>query len=134
LKTFSSARALSKEKNFSDGDLEGLMRWVLSETHAFKSVLSACEDNCACIGARSTALVLLKAMCNHIRVCTDPDFRVSIDHVRRSTIEALEWSKKFLYEIWKRDRKEIIIEESIKNREKLCTLLPSPLPSWVCTY
>jgi hypothetical protein len=38
LKTFSSAGALSKEKNFFDGDLEGLMRWVLSEIRAFKSV------------------------------------------------------------------------------------------------
>jgi uncharacterized coiled-coil DUF342 family protein len=47
LKTFSSARALSKEKNFLDGDLEGLMRWVLSETRAFKGVLSAREDYCA---------------------------------------------------------------------------------------
>jgi hypothetical protein len=41
LKTFFSVRALSKENNFSDGDLEGLMWWVLSETCAFKSVLSA---------------------------------------------------------------------------------------------
>jgi uncharacterized coiled-coil DUF342 family protein len=41
LKTFSSVDALSKENNFSDGDLEGLMRWVLSETRAFKSVLLA---------------------------------------------------------------------------------------------
>jgi molecular chaperone GrpE (heat shock protein) len=39
LKTFSSTGALCKEKNFSDGDLEGLMSWVLSETPAFKSVL-----------------------------------------------------------------------------------------------
>jgi hypothetical protein len=29
LKTFSSAEALSKEKIFLHGDLEGLMRWVL---------------------------------------------------------------------------------------------------------
>jgi hypothetical protein len=51
LKTFSSAGALSKENNFLDGDLEGLTRWVLSETRAFKSVLSAQEDYCAWIGA-----------------------------------------------------------------------------------
>jgi hypothetical protein len=50
LKTFSSVGALSKEKNFLDGDLEGLKRWVLSETHAFKGVLSAREDYCAWIG------------------------------------------------------------------------------------
>jgi hypothetical protein len=40
LKTFSSTGAPSKEI-FLDGDLEGLMRQVLSETHAFKGVLSA---------------------------------------------------------------------------------------------
>jgi hypothetical protein len=61
LKTFFSVGDLSKEKNFSDGDLEGLMRWVLSETRAFKSVLSSREDYCPWIGARSTDSVLLKA-------------------------------------------------------------------------
>jgi hypothetical protein len=105
------------------------MRWVLSETRAFKSVLSAREDCCAWIGARSTASVLLKARCNHVRACTYPNFKVSADHVRRSTVEALEWSKKFLSKIWKRGGKELSIEEYIKNREKVCTLLPSSLPS-----
>jgi hypothetical protein len=56
------------------------MWWVLSETCAFKSVLSAREDYCEWIGARSTTLVLLKVGCNHVKVCTD-DFRVSADHV-----------------------------------------------------
>jgi hypothetical protein len=46
LKTFSSIRALSKEKNFSDGDLEDLMRPMISETNAFKSVLSARGSLC----------------------------------------------------------------------------------------
>jgi hypothetical protein len=50
------------------------MRWVLSETHAFKSVLSIREDYCAWIDARSTASVLLKAECNHVRACTNLDF------------------------------------------------------------
>jgi hypothetical protein len=36
LKTFSLTGATSKEKNFLDGDLEGLMQWVLSETRATK--------------------------------------------------------------------------------------------------
>jgi hypothetical protein len=36
---------------------------------------------------------------------------------------------KNLFEILKTGRKEISIEESIKNREKVCTLLPSSLPS-----
>jgi hypothetical protein len=90
---------------FSDGDLEGLMRWVLSKTRAFKGILSAREDYCAWIGAWSTALVLLKAMCNHVRDCTGPDFRVSADHVRRSSIKASKLSKKFLSEISKRGEK-----------------------------
>jgi hypothetical protein len=105
------------------------MRWVLSETRGFKSVLSARENYCAWIGAQSTDLVLLKVRCNHVRVCTDLDFIVSADHVRRSTVKALEWTKKFLSEIWKRDGKEISIKKSIKNREKVCTLLPLTLPS-----
>ena len=57
------------------------MMWVLSETYAFKSVLSAQDDYCAWIGIRSTASILLKARCNHVKVCTDPDLRVPADHV-----------------------------------------------------
>jgi hypothetical protein len=93
LKTFSSAGATSREKNFADG--EGLMWWVLSETRAYKSILSAREDYCAWIGTRSTALVLLNAGCNHVRTCTDLDFKVFVDHIRRSTGEASDWSKFF---------------------------------------
>jgi hypothetical protein len=59
---------------------------------------------------------MLKAVCDYVRDCTDPDFRVSADHVQRSNVEALEWSKKFLSEIWRRGGKELSIEESIKNR------------------
>jgi hypothetical protein len=129
LKTFSSAEALPKEKKLLDGDLEGLMRWVLSDISAFKGVLSAREDYCSWIGARSTALVLLKVGCNHVRDYTDLDFSVSADHVQRSTIEPSEWSKKFLSEIWKRDEKELNIEESINNREKVSTMSPSSLAS-----
>jgi hypothetical protein len=103
------------------------MRWVLSETRAFKGVLSAREDYCAWTGTRSTDSFLLKAGCNHVRACTDPDFRVSTNHVRRSTVEASEWSKNFLCDIWKKGRKELSIEESIKNREKVHALLPSSL-------
>jgi hypothetical protein len=66
------------------------MRWVLSE-----------KDYCAWIGAQSSTLVLLKAECKHMKTCTDPDFKVSADHVQRSTIEASKWSKKFLSNIWK---------------------------------
>jgi hypothetical protein len=123
VKTFSSVGASSREKNFSDGDLEGLMWWMLSETRAYKSVLLAREDYCAWICARST---LLKAGCNLLKICNDPDFKVSADHIRRSTIEASELSKKFLFDIWKKCGKEISIEKTIKNREKVCSLLPSP--------
>jgi hypothetical protein len=128
LKNFSAAKALSKEKKNSDGDLEGLMRWVLRETYHFKGVLSAREEYCAWIGTQSTASVLLKSRCNQVRAWTDPDFKVSADHVRRSTIKASEWFEKFLYEIWKRGGKELSIEESIKNKEKVRALLRSSLP------
>jgi AAA+ ATPase superfamily predicted ATPase len=39
-KTFSFAGEKSQERNFIDGDLEGMMRWILSETRAYKSILS----------------------------------------------------------------------------------------------
>jgi hypothetical protein len=107
------------------------MRWVLSETRALKVVLSAQEDYCDWIGARSTASVLLKFGCKHVRAYMDPNFKVSADNVQRSTIEASEWSKKFLSEIWRRDGKELSIEESIKNRERYMFCHVHLLPSHV---
>jgi hypothetical protein len=50
-KTFSSAGANSRERNFADGDLEGMMQWILSETRAYKGVLSTREDYYTWIGA-----------------------------------------------------------------------------------
>jgi hypothetical protein len=41
-----------------------------------------------------------------MKACRDLDFKVSGDDVRRSTVEALEWSQKFLSEIWRRGGKE----------------------------
>jgi hypothetical protein len=99
IKTFVSAGATSREKHFADGDLEGLMQWVLSENRAYKSFLSAREYYCAWIGARRTTLVLMKAGCIHLRTCTNPDSRVSADHVQRLTVEPSECSKKFLSNI-----------------------------------
>jgi hypothetical protein len=40
----SSAKAKSSKKNFADGDLEGMMGWILCETYAYKSVLSMPES------------------------------------------------------------------------------------------
>jgi hypothetical protein len=34
-----------------DGDLEGMIQWILSETRTYRSVLSTKEDYCAWIGA-----------------------------------------------------------------------------------
>jgi hypothetical protein len=101
------------------------MRWILSETHAYKSVLSTRENYYAWIGTLTAASVLLKVVCNHVKAYNLPDFKVSVDSIRRSTIEALESSKKVLSNIWKEGKKEISIEESIINREKVCTCLPS---------
>jgi restriction endonuclease S subunit len=36
----SSTGATSREKNFVDGDLEGMTQWIVSQTRAYKSVLS----------------------------------------------------------------------------------------------
>jgi hypothetical protein len=76
-----------------NGNLDGMMCWILSKTHVYRSILSTREDYCAWIGAQSTASVLLKARCNHVRSCTNPNIKVSIDRVRRLTIDALDWSK-----------------------------------------
>jgi hypothetical protein len=119
-KTFSSAGAKSQSKCFADVNLEGMMCWILSETRAYKGVLSTRDDYYAWIGTRSTTSVLLKAGCNHVRTCTEPNFKVSANNVQSSIVEAPEWSKKLLSDIWTKGGKKINIEESMKNKEKVC--------------
>lgn len=122
-RTFTSAGAMCREK-CAEGDLEGLMRWILSEIRAYKNVLSTREDYCAWIGTRSTASILLKAGCQHIKACSEPDFDVSAENVRRSTTEASEWGRKFLSDIWSKGGKEVSVEEAAKNSEKVSKQLP----------
>jgi hypothetical protein len=55
-----------------------------------------------------------------VKTCNGPDFEVSIDIVRRSTVEASEWGKSSYFYIWTKGGKKISIEESMKNREKVC--------------
>jgi hypothetical protein len=111
--------ARSWDRNFIDGDIVGVMRWIHGEVGAFKVILSTQEDYCAWIGAQSTSLVLLRAGFGHLKTCLDPDFKVSIEHVKRSTVEASEWGKNFLFDIWLKGEKEIALEESKKNRDKV---------------
>lgn len=124
LEKTSSVGATSREKNQAKGDLEGMMRWILSEIREYKGVPSTRKDYYTWIGARSTASILLKAGCHHVRACTEPGFEVSANTVRRSTVEASEWGNKFLYDIWTTGRKEVNIEEIAKNKVKVCIGLP----------
>jgi hypothetical protein len=39
-RTFSSVGARSRQRNFIDGNIFGVMRWILSEVQAFKGILS----------------------------------------------------------------------------------------------
>jgi hypothetical protein len=71
------------------------MRWILKEIRTYKSILSTWEDYCAWTGARSTASVFLKAGCSHVKMCTKPNFKVSVDSVKMSIVKASEWAKKF---------------------------------------
>lgn len=106
------------------------MRWILSEIREYKGVPSTRKDYYTWIGARSTASILLKAGCHHVRACTEPGFEVSANTVRRSTVEASEWGNKFLYDIWTTGRKEVNIEEIAKNKVKVCIGLPFNLLEW----
>lgn len=46
------------------------------------------EYYCAWVGARSTALILYKAGCGHVKACCDPGFALSLDDVRKPSVEA----------------------------------------------
>lgn len=100
-RTFSSVWVRSQERNFMDGDIVGVMRWILGKVGAFKGILSTRENYCTWIGARRTDSVLLKAGCSHMNTCMNLDFKVSVENVKRSTVEALEWGKKFLSDMVK---------------------------------
>lgn len=78
----------------------------LCEVGAFKDIFSTREDYCAWIGAQSTNSVHLKVGYGHVKTCLDPDFEVSMESFRRSTIEASEWGN-FLSDIWSKGEKEI---------------------------
>jgi hypothetical protein len=118
-RTFSSTSERSQERKFIEGDIVGIMQWIFGEVVAFKNILSTRADYCAWIGTQSTASILLKAGCNHMKTCTDLDFEVSIENVWMSTAEASEWGKKFLDDIWSKGGKEISLEESKKLKEKV---------------
>jgi hypothetical protein len=85
------------------------MRWILSEIHAYKNILSTREDYYTWIGAQST-LVLPKVGCGHMKICTDPDFKVSVDSVRRSTVEASQWGKSSCLTYGQRAEKKYVLE------------------------
>ena len=118
-RTFSSVGARSQERNFIDGDIVGVMRWIYGKVCTFKGVLSTREDYCACIAARSTASALLRVGCNHIKTCLNPNFTLPIENVRRLSAKALKWGKKFLFDIWSKRWKEITLEESRKDMENV---------------
>jgi hypothetical protein len=63
--------------------------------------------------------ILFRAGCGHLKTCLDPDFKVSTEYVKRSTVEASKWGNKFLPDIWSKGGKETALEESEKNREKI---------------
>jgi hypothetical protein len=54
-----------------------------------------------------------------MKACLDPDFKLHVENVRRSVVEDFEWGKKFLSYIWTKGGKEIALEESKKNGEKV---------------
>lgn len=68
-------------------------------------------------------MALLRVGYGYMKACLDPDFKLSIENVRRSTVEALEWGK-ILSDIWSKGGKEIALEESKKNREKVYIYQP----------
>jgi hypothetical protein len=55
--------------------------------------------------------------CTH--ACLDPNFKLSLENMRRSSTEATTWGKKFLLDVWTKGGKEIALEESKKNKEKV---------------
>lgn len=55
-------------------------------------------------------MALLRVGYGYMKACLDPDFKLPVENVRRSTVEALEWGK-ILSDIWSKGGKEIALEE-----------------------
>lgn len=64
------------------------MRWIYGEVGPFKGVQSTLENYYAWIGARSIASAHLGGDCGDVKVCLDPNFKLSLENVRRSSAKA----------------------------------------------
>jgi hypothetical protein len=96
-----------------------VLKWVDGEVEAFGEILSTREDYCASIGARNTTSVLQKPGCNHVKTCCDPSFPLSLDGVRKPSVEASNWGMRFFSDVWNVGREELALEVAKKNREKV---------------
>jgi hypothetical protein len=103
-------------KKFVDGNIGGA---IYGEVGAFKGVLSIQEHYCAWIGAQSTTSALFGVGYNHVKACTDPNFKIYLENVKWSSTKALDWDKKFLLDVWTKGWKEVALEESKKNNKKV---------------
>jgi hypothetical protein len=92
------------EKHYANRDMVEVLKWVDGEVEAFGEILSTREDYCAWIGARNTTSILQKPGCNHVKVCCDPSFPLSLDGVRKPSVEASNLGRRFFsrVECWKR--------------------------------
>lgn len=100
MESFISIGAFSSEKNYLDGDATRAVKWIAMEVDAFGELLSTWGDYCAWMGARSAALLLEKAGCEHAKGMIHPDHKVSLDLIKLPSSKASDFGWKFFTDIW----------------------------------
>jgi hypothetical protein len=97
--SFANIGAFSNEDNFILGDPEGPIEWINGEAEAFEEVLSGRGDVCAFSGARGIAVVLEKAVCDHVKVLAQAGAAFSIEDIKDPSAEATLVGGKFFTDI-----------------------------------
>jgi hypothetical protein len=107
----------STEKNFIQGDPEGVVEWISGEAEAFEEILSDHGDICAFSGARGISAILEKAGCDHVKAIAQAEAAFSVDDTKDPSAEATLMGRKFYNNVWVNGGRELA-HEIIKKSEK----------------
>jgi chromosome segregation ATPase len=67
---FNSVGAVSEDANYSVDNIPKALEFVEKEINDFDEVMVSCGDFCALGAARGTAMIFVKAGCNHLKMLT----------------------------------------------------------------
>jgi hypothetical protein len=115
--SFANVGAFSSEENFSRGNPEGPMEWIINEAEAFEEILNSRGDICAFSGARVIATILEKRGCEHVKSLAQFEATLSSEDIKDPSAEASMIGRNFFTDIWDNGGREMA-QEIIQKSEK----------------